>query len=283
MSKLNTLICMITGANAGIGKATAIQLAKQGLTIIMVCRNKERGEKAREEIREKSGNNKIDLFIADLGSLKSIREMVNEFKKKYSRLNILINNAGVFLRERHLSTDGYELTFAVNYLGHFLLTDLLLNVIKNSAPARIINVSSDIHKYMGLNFGDLMLEKKYKSQIAYGASKEALVLYTYELARKLEGTDVTVNALHPGHVKTKMMTEGVSLIVKLFSSIFSFTYNSPQESAQTSVYLAVSPEVKGVTGKYFKKCKQVKSGKHTYDLKLQKKLREISKKLVERK
>ncbi|MHA1488285.1 MAG: SDR family oxidoreductase [Promethearchaeota archaeon] len=279
-NQLNGKICMITGANSGIGKATAIQLAKTGIHIVMVCRNKERGENAQKEIKEESGNNNIDLLIADLASLNKVKEMVDEFKSNYDYLHILINNAGEFNKKRTLTIDGYESTFAVDYLAHFLLTNLLLDIIKKSAPSRIINISSNIHLYFKINLDDLMSEKKYTSQKAYANAKFALVLFTHELARRLDGTGVTVNALHPGHARTKM-TKPKNWISKLFLFLLSPLIVSPEKAARTSVYLASSPEVEGVTGNYFKKCKAIKSHEMTYDESIQKKIWEISEKLVD--
>ena len=277
--KSNKRFCVITGANAGIGKETAMQLAIKGYHIIMICRNREKAEKAQNEIKDKSGNEKIDLLIADLASLKSVENVAKEFKLNYKYLHVLINNAGIFNRKRIETENGYESTFAVDYLAHFLLTNSLLDVIKNSAPSRIINVSSNIHLYFKINFDDLMSEKKYSSQKAYANAKFALVLFSYELARRLNGTGVTVNALHPGHAKTKM-TAPTKKRSKIFLSLISPLTKSPEEAARTSVYLASSPEVEGITGKYFKNCKPVKSHKLTYDESLQMKLWRISEKLV---
>ncbi|MFX0033011.1 MAG: SDR family oxidoreductase [Promethearchaeota archaeon] len=272
-------ICVITGATSGIGKETALQLARMGYYIVMICRNQEKTEFVQTEIKEKTKNQNIDLLIGDLASLKSVENVAKEYIQKYECLHVLINNAGVFNRTRKETEDGYECTFAIDYLAHFLLTNLLLNIIKSSAPSRIINVSSNIHLYFKINFDDLMSEKKYSSQKAYANAKFALVLFTYELARRLNGTGVTVNALHPGHARTKM-TIPTKKISKIFLSLMSPMIKSPEEAAKTSVYLASSPEVEGVTGKYFKNCKPVKSHKLTYEESLQYKLWEISQKLV---
>ncbi|MFW9947436.1 MAG: SDR family oxidoreductase [Candidatus Odinarchaeota archaeon] len=277
--KFKEKLCVITGANAGIGKETAIQLAAKGYHIIMICRNREKAEIAQNEIKEKSANERIDLLIADLASLKSVGNVAKAFKQKYEYLHVLINNAGIFNRKRMVTENGYESTFAVDYLAHFLLTNSLLDIIKKSAPSRIINVSSNIHLYFKINFDDLMSEKKYSSQKAYANAKFALVLFTYELARRLDGTGVTVNALHPGHAKTKMITP-TKKSSKIFQHLISPLIKSPEEAARTSVYLASSPEVEGITGKYYKKCKPVKSHKLTYDESLQTKLWRISEKLV---
>jgi NAD(P)-dependent dehydrogenase (short-subunit alcohol dehydrogenase family) len=271
---------MVTGANTGIGKEIAIGLAKENIHLVIVCRSKERGETAKEEIIQISGNSNVDLFIADLANLKSIKKMTTNFLERYSKLDVLINNAGNFNYSRKITEDGFESTFGVNYLGPFYLTSLLIDLMKRSAPTRIINVSSDMHKFQNINFDDLMLEKKYSSQRAYGASKIALILFTYELASRLEEFNVTVNTLHPGHVKTNMITEKSPLYFKIITKFISFIYTTPKEAADTPIYLALSPEVEGVTGKYFKKRKAVLSKDMTYDKTLQKKMWEISESLI---
>ena len=274
-------ICIITGANSGIGKATATNLAKLGYHIVMVCRNKERGNEARKDIIEASANDKVDLLIADFSSLESVKSVSEEIISKYNKIDVLINNAGVFSMKRQESKDGYELGFAVNYLAHYLLTLKLLELLKKSAPSRIINVSSKIHFYFGLRKKDLMLEKKYNSQKAYGNNKSALILFTYELARRLEGTGVTVNALHPGEARTKMTTEGLP---KYFTWITSKLpiYKTAQDASITSTYAASSPDLVEVTGKYINESKITKSGKKTYDIETQKWLWEKSDELTKK-
>src|SRR2546426_8273395 len=199
-------VVMVTGANSGIGRATSLSLAKLGATIVMVARNKERGEAARSEIIKESQNNSVDLLLADLSSLESVRQLALEFQEKYSKLHVLINNAGLFNQRRHVTTDGYENTFATNYLAPFLLTNLQLELLKASAPSRIINVSSVGHYNGHINFDDLHLEKEYGGWKAYGQSKLALVLFTHELAKKLQGTRVTVNSVPPSTVATNNWT-----------------------------------------------------------------------------
>lgn len=262
-------ICMITGANSGIGKATAMGLAKLNATVIMVCRNKERGEKAREEIINQTGNKNIDLLLCDLSSQEQIRRLVDEFKRKYQNLNVLINNAGVMLKKRVLSVDGIEMNFAMHFLAPFLLTNLLLDVLKNSAPSRIINVASAAHKRAKIDFDDLQSEnKKYRLFTVYGVSKLAEVLFTYELSRKLEGTGVTANAVHPGVVNTNLGRDQ-SKFSQWFARKF---FKSPEEGAQTSIYLASSPEVEGITGKYFINKQPKESSEESYNEDYAKKL-----------
>ncbi|WP_457918207.1 SDR family oxidoreductase [Candidatus Lokiarchaeum ossiferum] len=273
-------ICMITGANSGIGKEMAIQLAKRGHHVVMICRNEDRGKKALEEIKNRSGNSKIDLLIADLGNLRTIKPMVDQFLAKYPRLDVLINNAGVFKQKRTTSVDGFEMIFAVAHLGHFYLTILLLESLKKSAPARIINVSSDIHRFFTVHFEDLMFEKKYASQKAYGSAKFANVLFTKDLAKKLAGTGITVNAFHPGHVKTNMTTSNDSRFVRFFTALSGPLYTPVNKAAQTGVYLATSPEVSNISGEYFKKCAIAKSHKMTQDEEYQSKLWNISRDML---
>ncbi|MFX1572763.1 MAG: SDR family oxidoreductase [Promethearchaeota archaeon] len=266
-------ICMITGANSGIGKATAIGLAEMGANIIMICRDKERGKKAQEEIIDLTGNTNVDLFICDLSSQESIRKLVSEFKKKYQSLNVLINNAGLMLSKRTLSVDGVEMNFAVHHLAPFLLTNLLLDMLKKSAPSRIINVTSAAHKTAKINFDDLQSEnKKYRLFKVYGISKLAAMLFTYELSRRLEGSGVTVNAVHPGVVNTNLSRDH-SAFSRGFAKLF---FKSPREGAQTSIYLATSPDIEGVTGKYFIKKEPRESSKESYNKKDAKRLWEIS-------
>lgn len=247
-------ICLITGGNSGIGKATAIQLAMKGATVVILSRSKERGQQAVKDIITLSGNTNIDLLVADLASQKSVRNAVQEFKSKYNSLHVLINNAAVFLPNRTETEEGIESTFAINYLSHFLLTDLLIDVLKSSAPSRIINVASK-HSGITINFDDLMLTKNYSVFKAVGPTKLALVLFTKELAKRLEGSGVTVNSLHPGIVKSNLLNNMPWVLRKVFS-LFSV---SPEKGAETAVYLADSKEVEGVSGGFFVNCKRVKT------------------------
>jgi NAD(P)-dependent dehydrogenase (short-subunit alcohol dehydrogenase family) len=270
-------ICMITGANSGIGKATAIGLAEMNATVVMVCRNKERGEPALKEIIEKTGNNKVDLMFCDLSSLDSIRKLAAEFRKKYQKLHVLINNAGVMLSKRVLSADGFEMNFAVNCLAPFLLTNLLLDILKKSAPSRIINVASAAHKSGTIDFEDLQGEhKKSRFMGLYGDSKLALMLTSYELSRRLEGTGVTLNMVHPGVVNTNLGVDRSNPkkgIVRRF-------FKKPEKGAETSIYLASSPEVEGISGKYFIKKQEQKSSEDSYNEMVAKKLWDIAIEMV---
>jgi NAD(P)-dependent dehydrogenase (short-subunit alcohol dehydrogenase family) len=256
-------VCLITGANSGIGKATALGLAKLNATVVMVSRDKDKGEAALLEIRTKSGNKNIDAMVADLSSQDSVRELAHDFKARYKKLHVLINNAGVFLPKRVPTVDGLEMTFATNHLGHFLLTNLLLDVLKASAPSRIINLTSSAHFGQEMSFEDLQGEKKYSGYHAYGQSKLANVLFTYQLAKQLEGTGITVNCLHPGVVRTGFGKDQTGLMSVLVTMGSPFMI-SPDRAARAAIYLATSPELDGVTGKFFSRGKEAKSSEQSY-------------------
>jgi retinol dehydrogenase-12 len=247
---MNGKICLVTGATNGIGKATAQALAQLGAMVVIVGRNPPRTARVVEEIRADSGNKNVDSLLADLSSQQEVRRLANEFKSKYSHLHVLINNAGGFFMRRQLSVDGIEMTFAFNHLAYFLLTNLLLDTIKASAPARIINVSSDAHTSGKIEFDNLQGERGYGPG-AYGNSKLANILFTNELARRLEGTGVTVNALHPGLVATGFAKNNGRVIATLVSLFMPLVARSPAKGAETSIYLASSSSVEGITGKYF--------------------------------
>jgi NAD(P)-dependent dehydrogenase (short-subunit alcohol dehydrogenase family) len=274
-------ICMVTGANSGIGKATALALAQMGATVVMVCRDRARGEEARSEITTTSRNSAVDLLLADLSSQQSIRQLVENFQHHYTRLHVLINNAGAaFPGRRRETVDGLEMTFAVNYLAPFLLTNLLLDVLTASTPARIVNVSSAAHQSGSMQLDDLQAEQRYRPMHTYPQAKLAVVLFTYELARRLQGMGVTVNCLHPGFVATNFAQSDGGPAVRLLVKVLGSFGASPQEGAKTSIYLASSPEVEGVTGKYFVKCIPRRSAAISYDESLQRHLWEQSAKLV---
>ncbi len=279
---MNEKTCMITGANSGIGKATAIGLAKMGATVVMVSRDRKRGEDAQAEIKAQSGNKDVDLLIADLSSQTSIRQLVDDFKDRYQRLHVLVNNAGTYLTKRSVTEDGIETHFAVNYLAPFLLTNLLLDTLKTSAPARIVNVSGTYHRKVTMNFDDLMNEKEYNPSRANNQAKLSLILFNYELARRLEGTSVTVNALHPGMAATPMLEKDPDAppLTLFFYKLFKPLSPSPEKGAETSIYLASSPEVEGVSGKYFEKKKAVASSPESYDEAISKQLWDVSAELA---
>jgi len=313
MPTLNTSmqgkICMVTGATSGIGKATAMELARMGATVVMVSRDRAKGEAVQSEIKTKSGNDtvalslierhaatplsrlptvsgmkgiNVDLLLADLSSQASIRQLAENFQQHYAQLHVLINNAGVSMFARQETVDGLETTFAVNQLAPFLLTNLLLDVLKASAPARIVNVSSAAQQSASLDMDNLQSKKRYTFMNSYGQSKLALVMFTYELARRLEGTGVTANCLHPGFVATNIGQSGAGPVGRaVVKFIFSNFGISPEEGAKTSIYLATSPDVEGVTGKYFVKSIPKRSAPITYDESLQRQLWDKCAKLVD--
>jgi NAD(P)-dependent dehydrogenase (short-subunit alcohol dehydrogenase family) len=272
-------ICVVTGANSGIGRATTLGLARLGATLVMVCRDRGRGEAAQAEIRAESGNEHVELLLTDLASQASIRELSRQIHERYPRLNVLVNNAGVFLSQRSMTPDGIETTFALNHLGYFLLTNLLLDLIEAGAPSRIVNVSSDAHKAAHIHFDDLQGTQRYKSWRAYGQSKLANVLFTYELARRLEGTGVTVNAVHPGTVATSFGS-GSPFWLALGMKVARRFMLTPEQGADTVIYAASSPEIEGVTGKYFVKRHEVRTSSESYDEAVQDRLWQVSAELT---
>src|SRR6266545_866248 len=265
-------VWIVTGANSGIGKMTALGLARLGGTVVLACRNAERGEAAREEIVRSTGNERTSVMIIDLASQASIRSFADDFRRTHDRLDALVNNAGVFRRRRNVTVDGFEETFAVNYLGGFLLTNLLLDLLKASAPSRVVNVSSSAHEGGRIHFDDLQGEGRYRGFRAYGQSKLAQVLFTYELARQLDGTGVTVNACHPGVIRTNFGRDDWPWAVHLVRPFF----KSPEKGAQTPVYLAASPEVAGLTGKYVVRKEPRASSRLSQDPELQRRLYDVS-------
>jgi retinol dehydrogenase-12 len=272
-------ICLVTGATNGIGKVTALELAKMGATVIVVGRNPDKTEAVVNELRAQSGSDRVDKALADLSSLAEVRALAENFKRKYSRLDVLVNNAGAYFGKRQVSADGYEMTFALNHLSYFLLTALLLDVLKASAPSRIVNVASDAHRTVPLDFDDLQAEKKFNGLVVYGRSKLANILFTYELAKRLQGTNVTANTLHPGFVATGFGADSGALMrigIKITARLMGV---SVEEGAQTTIYLASSPEVEGVTGKYFQKCKPAQSSAASYDVDARERLWQISEQL----
>lgn len=274
-------ICIVTGANSGIGKITALALAKKGATVVLICRNEVKGKIAQEEIMKQSENENIDLLLCDFSSQTQIRKVASAFNNKYSKLDILVNNAGLMLgKERQVSEDGIEMTFAINHLGYFLLTNLLLDSLKNAEKARIVSVSSYAHYFSKPDFDNLQLEKAYKPLKAYAISKLANILFTFELAKKLKDTNITVNCLHPGGVATNFANDSTKFFKFLFK-IGKPLLISAEKGAETSIYLATSPEVENITGKYFEKKKVKKPSKFALEEANWEKMWEISEKLCE--
>jgi len=262
--------CIVTGANSGIGKETALELARLGARVVLVCRNAEKGKAALEDIRRELGSSDLDLLIADMSSQASVRALADQLRRKCPRLDVLINNAGGAVMPRRVSADGIEMTVAANHLGAALLTLLLLDLLKASAPSRIINVSSEAQHRARLDMTDLQFERrKYHLFAAYGQSKLLMNAFTFELARRLEGTRVTANCLHPGVVATNIWGgRRAPLVFRLIiGAIKPFMLNSKQGAAVT-LYLATSPDVAQVSGKYFVKSKPAKSSPLSEDPKV---------------
>ena len=263
-------IVLVTGSTDGIGKETARQLAQLGATVVVHGRHAERCEAARDEIRATTGNPRVDCVAADLSSQRQVRQLAAEITARYHRLHVLVNNAGVILLQRQLSEDGVEMSFAVNHLAPFLLTNLLLDVLKASAPARIVNVSSTVHYSAQIKFDNLQGERRYNGVEAYKVAKLGNVLFTYELAERLKGTGVTVNCLHPGVVATKLLGTGWGWSNGLSSA----------QGAALSVHLATSPEVEQISGQYFENKLPGGASPRAADVNLRRKFWDVSAQLV---
>ena len=257
-------ICLVTGATSGIGLVTAEALARQGATVIVVGRNPERGAATVARITQATGNAAVELLLADLSDQAQVRQLAEAFQRRFHRLHVLVNNAGAIFTQRHLSPDGIEMTLGLNHLGYFFLTHLLLDTLQATASARIINVASNAHLGAQIDFTDIQAERRYGGWRAYAQSKLANLLFTYELARRLQGTGVTANVMHPGFVATGFGRNNPG-IFGLFIRMAQFAALSPERGAETLIYLATSPEVEDVSGKYFVKKRAVKSSRASYD------------------
>ncbi|HET6577890.1 MAG TPA: SDR family oxidoreductase [Gemmatimonadales bacterium] len=272
-------VCVITGATRGIGRATAERLAELGATLVLVVRRQEDGAAVARELRHAHGAPPPEVIPADLSSQRSIRAAAEAIRAHHPRLNVLINNAGTIPKERETTVDGLEMQLAVNHLAYFLLTNLLLDRLIAGAPARVINVSSGAHQGGTIDFGDLQSERRYDPVRVYGRTKLANVLFTYELARRLQGTGVTANCLHPGVIATRLLADYMN--VPLIGGAIARTFGgSPESGSETSVYLAAAPEVEGVTGKYFVERREARSSRASYDEASQRRLWEVSAQLA---
>ncbi|MBN2980078.1 MULTISPECIES: SDR family NAD(P)-dependent oxidoreductase [Cohnella] len=265
-------ICLVTGANSGIGKATALGLAKSGAHVVMTARDRKRGEEAREEVIRLSGNRKVELLLADLTAGDGIRSLASQYLSRHDNLHVLINNAGGVFKDYRKNAEGMELTFALNYYAPFLLTQLLLETLKKSSPARIINVASEMQA-VSLDFEKLIDPGDYRAMNVYRAAKLAVVMFTYALARKLSGTAVTVNAVHPGVIYTpqsaRMVPSFLRPLLKLFMS-------APEKGARPSLRLAMDPSLEGATGHYYNRETKKQTGPFSYDIQQQEMLYERS-------
>lgn len=273
-------VCLVTGATSGIGKVTATALAAQGAEVIIAGRNQKKVDETRDWIESETGNETVQALLADFSDLDQVRELAGALKERTSRLDVLVNNAGAFFNTRRETPYGVEMTFLVNQLAPFLLTNLLLETLQNGAPTRIVNVSSDGHRQGTMDFDDLGFKRGYLGMKAYARSKLANILFTYELARRLDGSQVTANALHPGHVATDMWKTSFPLIGPALKWVMGFFALSSEQGADTSIHLASSPEVEGITGKYFAKREAVESSPLSYDKEVAQRLWQVSEDLT---
>src|SRR5438093_1520988 len=271
-------VCVVTGASSGIGRATAQALARLGATLALVCRDRGRGEETLAALRAESSAAAVALFLADLSSRTEIRRLAAELGERYPAIHVLVNNAGVINLRRSTTVDGIETVFAVNHLAYFLLTHLLVARLPASAPARIVNVASDAHRFGRIDLGDLGHARRYRAMRVYGTSKLANILFTYELARRLEGTGVTANCLHPGAVATRLGQNNGRLATAVTKLLRPF-FRTPEQGAATAIYLASSPAVEGVSGKYFVDCREARSSSVAYDESLARRLWDASARL----
>lgn len=278
MTNMQGKVILVTGATNGIGLEAARVLARMGAHVAIVGRNPQKTRDAAATLTQETGGD-VTPLIGDLSVLAGVHQVAEAFKTQFDRLDVLLNNAGAVFNTYQRTADGYEMTFALNHLNYFLLTHLLLDMLKASAPARIVNVSSDAHRVGKMDFDNLQAEKRFGGFRAYGMSKLANVMFTYELARRLEGTGITVNALHPGFVRSGFGHNTQGLMGRLMPLI-QIGAITVEKGAETSVYLASSPEVEGVTGKYFVKSKPVASSKASYNEADWRRLWEVSEKLT---
>ena len=281
--RMNGRVCLVTGASSGIGQETALALARMGATVVMHGHDPERSAAAAEAVRRASPQGAVELVVADLSSQAEVRRLAAEVLQRHGSLHVLVNNAGVLRVRRTLTVDGLELTFALNHLAYFLLTQLLLDRLRESAPARVVNVSSVAHARARLDFDDLQNARRFRGMSVYGQSKLANVLFTYELARRLEGSGVTANSLHPGFVATRfgggnpgVMGRAIWLGTRL-ARPFAL---SPARGARSSIYLATSPEVEHVSGRYFVDGEATPSSPASYDEESARRLWEASEQLT---
>ncbi len=273
-------VCIVTGANSGIGRETALGLVKQGAHVVMLVRNQERGNAAKEYIIEKACSQSVDLMLCDLSSVRDIHRFSKEFSEKYDRLHVLVNNAGAVFSKRDVTSEGFEKTFAVNYLAPFVLTRNLLRLLKSSSPSRVIGLTSGLHGRGKIDLENLQSEGKYKGMNAYQNSKLMVVLFVYRLAKQLEGTGVTSNVVSPGFVATNLGGGSGSRMNEIMFRMMKPFQLTPTKGAETSLYVASAPELEGVTGKHFTKSQEKESAPITYDVDLQERLWNITEKLL---
>jgi NAD(P)-dependent dehydrogenase (short-subunit alcohol dehydrogenase family) len=271
-------VALVTGGTSGIGKATAMALSAMGADVVVVGRDRERGEGAAAEIRARTGG-KVDLALADLSSQAEVRALADEFKRRYDRLDVLVNNAGLVQSTRTETVDGLETTFATNHLAPFLLTNLLLDLLEKSAPSRVVTVSSEAERWGNIDFDDLQSKKKYRGFPVYGMTKLANIVFTYELAERLEGTGVAATCMHPGAVNTRFGTNNTGPMTILFRAFKPFM-RTPEQGADTVIWLASSPDVEGLSGRYYANRKPLEPKKIANDPEARRRLWEESERLT---
>ncbi len=262
---MNGKVCIVTGGSAGIGLFTALEIARLGATVLIIGRNPAKCEAVVHRIIQETGNPSVSYLLADLSSQAQIRAAAEQFQRQFDHLDVLLNNAGGFFLRRQLTEDHLEMTFAVNHLAYFLLTNLLMEALQRSGNARVINVSSGSHQGQHLNLEDLQFSRHYNPLQAYGRSKLANILFTYELSRRMDGSPITTNALTPGLVHTEIWSKVNPVLTLILDPIIRRIGQTPVVGAQTSIYLATSPEVQGITSKYFADCSEIASSTATYD------------------
>lgn len=278
---LRNKLCVVTGANSGIGKETGRAFAEQKAYVVMICRNEQRAQQARQELVDDTGHSGIEIMLADLAIQHDVREVADQISEKFEKVDILVNNAGIIADQHEETIDGIEKTLAINHLAPFLLTNLLLDDLKKSSDARVVNVASEVHRVGATAFDidDLQLKKNYSPMKAYGVSKLCNIMFTHEFAKRSADTSIITNSLHPGIVSTQLAEEA-SWMMKLFYFIGKPFMRSPKSGAQTSIYLATSDEVKSTGGKYFRNKKEASPASIAYDDEITEQLWQKSKKLT---
>ncbi|WP_224247605.1 SDR family oxidoreductase [Hyalangium gracile] len=274
--------CLVTGATQGIGRVAALELAKAGASVVIVGRDPARTQETVQALRQQSGNPEVEAIVGDLALLEEVRRVAREYSSRYSRLDVLLNNAGALFGQRQLTSEGYERTFALNHLAYFALTRDLLELLGRGAPSRVVNLASAVHSMARIDFDDLMTERSYTGMRAYSRSKLANVMFTLELARRLQGRNVTATCVHPGMVLTNFGQGNLGLMGKLIGPLLRPFTLRPEQGADTPVWLASSPEVEGVTGKYFIRRKERKVNRQALDAAARERLWDVSEQLVNR-
>lgn len=272
---------IVTGASSGMGKVTAKALAEKGYEVILVCRNKEKGELTLNELQSLYPNASLHLFLCDLSSVKAVKNLAEEITGRFTKIDVLINNAGAYIAKRYTSVDGYELTLATNHLAYFQLSNLLLPLLKNAPEARIVNVASEASKLGKLNWDDFNLEKKYSGILAYSNSKLYNIMFTFQLAEELKGTRITVNAMHPGGVNTNF-GNGVDGLLGIAFRQFGWLMRTPEKGAETIIWLATAAEAAQYSGLYFKDKKPIASSALSHDKEAQQHLWGVTQNLIDK-